>query len=220
MPFAGRLQLTGWPPPPPAPPRRRPRDELHRRRVAPHGQDDGAHVQRGRHDAGVGRDGASAEDRHQAAGQWLLLCTLCTLRTLRCALQRLQQYTSSPTSGLLCMPRARLPQLSKPGRVHVTSCAYSSDGALIAGGLNNGDIQASSEGRGTGAALAAAASAAPAASIVQGNRRLAHALHCCLCSSGTCAASSVRPRWAWCRSPQRRWWPSRTGPTPRRQVRV
>ena len=33
------------------------------------------------------------------------------------------------------------PQLSKPGRFQVTSCAYSSDGALIAGGVTDGTIQ-------------------------------------------------------------------------------
>ena len=33
------------------------------------------------------------------------------------------------------------PQLSKPGRFQVTSCAYSADGALIAGGVTDGTIQ-------------------------------------------------------------------------------
>ena len=33
------------------------------------------------------------------------------------------------------------PQQIKPGRVHVTSCAYSHDGELIAGGINDGSIQ-------------------------------------------------------------------------------
>lgn len=35
------------------------------------------------------------------------------------------------------------PTLSKPGRIHVTSCAYSSDGTLIAGGLMDGTLQVS-----------------------------------------------------------------------------
>lgn len=33
------------------------------------------------------------------------------------------------------------PTLSKPGRIAVTACAYSSDGNLLAGGLMDGTIQ-------------------------------------------------------------------------------
>ena len=58
-------------------------------------------------------------------------------RTARCAPGR------STASGDARGAQAAVlkPQLSKPGRFQVSSCAYSADGALIAGGVTDGTIQ-------------------------------------------------------------------------------
>ena len=154
-------------PRPLAAPRRRPRDQLHGRRVAPGGEDHGPDEQRGRHTAGVGRDGGRAEDGDQAAGALLrwshlgltvacaaleppwpsqgvhLACTsspqlVCTWPAGYAGLPAPACIGSSPPTPLTASPPL---QLSKPGRVSVTSCSYSTDGRLIAAGLADGQIQ-------------------------------------------------------------------------------
>ncbi len=56
------------------------------------------------------------------------------------------------------------PQLARPGRVAVTTCAYSSDGGLIAAGLMDGTIQLWSATGKFGGSIATADGTSPSTS--------------------------------------------------------
>jgi WD40 repeat protein len=77
------------------------------------------------------------------------------------------------------------PQLARPGRVSVTTCAYSSDGALIAAGLMDGSIQLwSSAGKfGSSAAVGQVRCRAAALRLQRCSQPQAQASHCCVCST-------------------------------------
>ena len=237
---------------------RRPRDQLHRRLLAPHGQDHGADLLRGWHAAGVGCRRGLPEDRHQAAGvrggacvvlHFLHCCGWAGLCSSLFALwQGWQACPALPCLAPLLLPPLRRPlppapaplQQNKPGRVSVTSCAYSADGRLIAGGMGDGTIQLWDVRGGSCAArdempgddVAAACCLlprTPAHNVLVQCLPLSLASAVCLlvCSAHSLlpcllqASLGSRQQWGWCRYPSRSRpsCPSRRGHTPRHQVR-